>query len=102
MLRHFTDENGIKWKVWDVWPMGRGSAGTTRSESSISVFAGQGFSDGWLCFECDEEKRRLAPIPPEWETCAECDLEQMCTRAGYITRTPRDSSTVRESRDNAD
>jgi len=25
------------------------------------------FSDGWLCFESEGEKRRLAPVPPGWE-----------------------------------
>jgi hypothetical protein len=32
---------------------------------AVAAFPGQSLADGWLCFECDEEKRRLAPIPPE-------------------------------------
>jgi hypothetical protein len=42
-------------------------------------------SDGWLCFESGSEKRRLAPIPSGWEVCGTRALEQLCSRAGYIS-----------------
>jgi hypothetical protein len=25
------------------------------------------YSNGWLCFEAEGEKKRLAPVPPGWE-----------------------------------
>ena len=103
MLRQFTDANGMTWRVWDVWPSIRpGAAGTTRSESYAGAFPAMSFGDGWLCFECDREKRRLSPIPPEWETCEECVLEDLCRKASFSTPTPRDSSAYRDQRADAD
>lgn len=87
MLRQFKDANGTSWRVWDVYPQ---QSHTQRSSadpnSAFSAFPSQQLRDGWLVFECDNEKRRLAPIPPEWETCEACVLEEFCGRAGYITR----------------
>lgn len=103
MLRQFTDTQGISWRVWDVWPTTRpSSSSATRTESYAGAFPGQSFGDGWLCFECEREKRRLSPIPAEWETCETCVLEELCQRAGYITPTPRDSSAVGERRAEAE
>lgn len=103
MIRQFTDANGISWRVWDVWPSIRaGAAGTTRSESYAGAFPAMSFGDGWLCFECDREKRRLSPIPPEWETCEECALEELCRKASFSTPTPRDNTAHRDQRAEAD
>lgn len=87
MLREFKDANGTTWKVWDVYPYaGRSARPVADPASTFSAFPSRDLQDGWLVFECDNEKRRLAPIPPEWETCEECVLEDFCTRAGYVTR----------------
>lgn len=50
------------------------------------AFPTRDLNDGWLCFESPTEKRRLAPIPPDWETCEPCLLQDFCGKAGYITR----------------
>ena len=96
MLREFKDASGTSWRVWDVYPSsGRSSQrstppDTTQGTDAMAVFPTRNLNDGWLCFESATEKRRLAPIPPEWETCEPCVLEDLCGRAGYITRpTPR-------------
>lgn len=94
MLRHFTDSKGNTWSVWDVWPTGRSTTTVNRGEQLAGAFPNLGMSEGWLCFQCDCEKRRLTPIPPEWETCPDDTLEKLCVEAGYITRTPRDGSDV--------
>lgn len=91
MLREFTDRNGQRWRVWDVTPSVRpftptapdASPGASPGPSPFPTFE---FSDGWLCFETTNEKRRLAPIPAEWETCPPDVLEELCTRAGFATR----------------
>jgi hypothetical protein len=90
MLRQFTDARGISWRVWDVWPTRMSQSATATNVSDMVVaFPDRDFVDGWLCFESSAEKRRLAPIPPEWETCEPCVLEELCMRAGFITPTPR-------------
>jgi hypothetical protein len=38
------------------------------------------FEQGWLCFEANRERRRLAPIPPDWEGC------DLATLAAYHRR----------------
>lgn len=44
-----------------------------------------GLEHGWLCFEGGTERRRLAPIPPDWEACEPGALEGYCRRAS-VTR----------------
>jgi hypothetical protein len=95
MLREFVDPKGVRWKVWDVWPSERLSSG---SVTPISTFPSMGLSEGWLCFESAGEKRRLSPIPPEWEICDEAALCGFCDCAGFITPTPRDGIPVRNDR----
>ena len=58
-LRTFTDGAGVEWQVWDVRPEGAHRA----------VISNANLEDGWLVFQSPTEKRRLCPIPPEWETC---------------------------------
>ena len=35
----------------------------------------------WLCFESAETRRRLRPVPPDWMTWPESELEALCERA---------------------
>ncbi|MBA3970120.1 MAG: hypothetical protein H0X52_08465 [Gemmatimonadetes bacterium] len=55
-LRTFTDLADVEWQVWDVRPLYRGMANTD-------------LEGGWLVFQSPTEKRRLRPIPPDWESC---------------------------------
>ena len=70
--RTFTDSDGRHWAVWSVHPEERSSR---RSQLRGS------YSSGWLAFESTEEKRRLSPIPDEWEALADVELETLCRRA---------------------
>jgi hypothetical protein len=36
---------------------------------------------GWLCFESQGEKRRLAPVPENWEKADERALVEFCASA---------------------
>jgi hypothetical protein len=36
---------------------------------------------GWLAFESDGEKRRLAPVPDAWEELSADTLEKLCREA---------------------
>jgi hypothetical protein len=39
---------------------------------------------GWLTFETDRLRRRLAPIPDGWELMPEAHLEQLCEVATAV------------------
>src|SRR5688572_14148093 len=58
----FDDADGTRWHVYAVHP----SVGSVRS-GTLAV----AFQDGWLCFESHDQRRRLAPIPENWEALSE-------------------------------
>jgi hypothetical protein len=66
--REFTDGGGVSWRAWDTYP---GSAANVRP----------GFESGWLGFECEQERRRLAPVPAGWETASDDELRAMLAEA---------------------
>jgi hypothetical protein len=88
--RTFLDSTGKRWEVWLVTPAAaeRRRADRRAAAAATEGFAGQErritperrrapfrrtvavaseYSRGWLCFESEGEKRRLAPVPPGWE-----------------------------------
>ncbi len=44
---------------------------------------------GWLCFESESEKKRLAPVPRAWEQLPEQELEALARRARTLLRSGR-------------
>jgi len=87
MLREFTDKKGVVWQVWDVYPVAAKRRSPSESaDEGLTHLPGKDLTEGWLCFQCDNEKRRLAPIPPEWEICDCTELEGLCSKAGYISK----------------
>ena len=72
--REFTDSKGTRWLVWS----------TTPSQSSV---LDSDMQKGWLTFECDAERRRLVPIPRDWEQAAPDRMELYCRAAQPVTRT---------------
>ncbi|MDP9279955.1 MAG: hypothetical protein M3P00_11100 [Gemmatimonadota bacterium] len=88
--RTFLESTGKRWEVWLVTPAAaerrkadrraassgsEGYAGNPerrqtperrRSPFQRSVTVASEFSQGWLCFESEGEKRRLAPVPVDW------------------------------------
>ena len=90
--RTFLDSSGKRWEVWLVTPAAaerrkvdrRANSGRTpegvepfadrrrtndRRKSTFrrNVIVASEFSNGWLCFESEGEKRRLAPVPEGWD-----------------------------------
>ena len=53
-LREFADQAGKTWLVWETKPP---------SQIGLAVE----FHGGWLTFDCGSERRRLAPVPADWE-----------------------------------
>jgi hypothetical protein len=65
-LRQFTDARGVSWQVWDTLP-----------EKIVS----NTLEGGWLTFQSEGEKRRLAPIPLYWANAPEDELRALLARA---------------------
>jgi len=74
--RLFDDKRGVRWDVWAVYPGGR---------PQLSALPGT-FQNGWLVFESGTEKRRLSPIPSNWQALPPSELEQLCERAEMAVR----------------
>ncbi|HEY7408665.1 MAG TPA: hypothetical protein VH638_10405 [Gemmatimonadaceae bacterium] len=89
--REFVDEAGTRWRVWDTYPV---AANTLRSVSP-------GYAEGWLTFECEDERRRLAPIPPDWDRVSGGLIEHWCARALRVRGSPREEppTETRHSRE---
>ena len=105
-LRIFTDSRGTEWKAWDVIPrLGERRMSDRRSRAPMTMHSdrrsntdrrmldGQRapvltsvLNGGWLCFEAEEGKRRLTPIPSDWLRCAKERLEQYCASAIRVRR----------------
>lgn len=86
--RQFKDEGEVVWEVWDVHPLEvarrltgkdpqRDEQAARRSRMSV---AGE-LASGWLCFESSYGKRRLSPIPSEWDRLTDAQLSELCARA---------------------
>jgi hypothetical protein len=69
--RVFKSPDGAVWHAWDV---------PAADASLAPVLAGRpdAMREGWLCFECDQEKRRLAPVPARWAERSEAELWLYC------------------------
>jgi hypothetical protein len=97
--RVFKDSQGTEWQTWDVVPqlserrmeerrrqrLPPPSADRRRSERRVvsgrRPVLSSGLDGGWLCFEAPVEKRRLTPIPGDWQRCPEERLEQYLRQA---------------------
>jgi hypothetical protein len=75
-VRNFESPDGTMWSVWEVIP-GR----VSEFRSSFGSHLPRELADGWLCFDCGAEKRRLAPLPHGWAERPEADLWFWCRAA---------------------
>lgn len=97
--REFTDTIGRTWTVWSVVPeraerrrRDEADHATERRHQQNKEFRvplGEQWIDGWLAFETKGEKRRLAPIPDDWQISSDEQLHRMLERAEHIRRPPR-------------
>lgn len=72
--REIKDQNGTTWRVWDTDP---------HQFAGRQVIA-EDYASGWLTFECGDEKRRLAPSPPGWESMDGAELMRLLREAEVI------------------
>lgn len=86
-MRYFTDQDGTEWTAWDVTPQSNalrirsGGDGAPAGPSSGLQRMTDGLQDGWLCFECEGEKRRLAPRPDDWAEAPDAALHALLAAA---------------------
>lgn len=81
--RIFVDTRGMRWDVFAVHPEARPSVHSQLKGT---------YSAGWLCFDSASEKRRLSPIPEEWQLLTNVQLAELAERAEIASgRRGRDS-----------
>ena len=104
--RVFSDSTGKEWQVWDIVPQlseRRDGADIERRVAVVPIeFADRrqngrrvttsrrallrgSYSQGWLCFDNGDEKRRLTPIPDDWTTCSDELIEAYMRHAERAT-----------------
>jgi hypothetical protein len=85
--RLFDDARGVRWDVWAVYPEAR--------PSQLAALPAT-FQTGWLVFESAGEKRRLSPIPSDWQSLPAGELERLCEHADVAPRRTRRQDKARE------
>ena len=103
-LRMFQDDGGREWRVWEVRPLRperrvsdrraapsdvpteRRAGADRRVLAETRVRLTHGLTHGWLAFDSDSEKRRLAPIPMGWDALPDGVLAALCREASPTTR----------------
>ena len=79
-MKTFKDSINNSWTVFEVRRQ------VVTSEAEDSYVSGE-FSDGWLCFECVGQKRRLVRYPKTWRELTDVELESLLGQALPAPRT---------------
>ena len=102
--RTFADDQGKSWEMWDVRPERAERRGTDRRQERPVLWPGierraepdrrqrpdasldvtHPLAQGWLAFKSEDEKRRLAPIPPNWDSCHGRELRELWKNAEVV------------------
>lgn len=73
-MTNFRDSAGIEWTVVEI----AASALTALPRSSLRH---PEFKDGWLLFQSEGCRKRLAPYPKSWQEMSPEELEELCGQA---------------------
>lgn len=97
--RTFRDELGREWDVWEVVPTAverrmakappRASVAERRRVQETRVVVPDSLQKGWLAFQSGSERRRLAPIPSEWDEMTDRELVELLNQADRRSRARR-------------
>jgi hypothetical protein len=79
--RTFSGSDGALWNAWSIAP-DRPESWNTKA----AHFLPTGMTEGWLCFECGDDKRRLSPVPDGWDALSDEELRAMCASANPVVR----------------
>lgn len=110
--RTFADDDGRSWEVWDVRPerlerrdserrqrrptpwtgLERRVADDRRKHSEVRLRLSHLLAEGWLVFKADHERRRLSPIPANWETLRAQEIRALWEQAEVISTSVREQS----------
>jgi hypothetical protein len=77
-VRDVVDENGTKWKIWSV------TQSSIHPKTAAEDYLGE-YSEGWLCFECANQRRRLARFPQDWDRLPDKELIRLLKTAHVVT-----------------
>ena len=101
--RQFLDQTGAEWTVYDVNPrmderriherrdsaIGSAEAEERRAEdrrATVGAIRPGRLTRGWLCFESGTERRRLQPVPENWQLLPDSDLAGLLQQARIAPR----------------
>lgn len=105
--RHFVDDAGAEWTVYDVNPRpderrihdrrdvvggAEGASADRRGDdrrATIGTIKSGRLTRGWLCFESHTERRRLQPVPENWHLLSDGDLAGLLRQARVAPRRAR-------------
>ncbi len=76
-VRDVRDENGTPWKVWAVM------ASSIHPKTAAEDYLGE-YSEGWLCFESPNQRRRLARFPQDWDRLPDKELLRLVKSAQVV------------------
>jgi len=65
-------------QVWDVWEVRTSAVGSRR------IHVQPDLQEGWLAFQCGEQRRRLAPLPVGWDEMSDRALLGLMEKAAEI------------------
>ena len=82
LSRTFVDSVGVEWTVREIT--------TPELTDTLARLLEQDRRlGGWLVFDsAEDEKRRLAPYPPDWRTMSDFEIERWCMRAQRVPPAP--------------
>ena len=96
--REFTDVQGKAWTVWEVYPrlterrlmrerraLRRGTVERRHVQVGRPTLPRQILA-GWLAFQSRHERRRVAPVPDDWEELDERELRALLTQSTLSSR----------------
>jgi hypothetical protein len=99
--REFTDVLGNQWIVWEVYPrlierrllrerraLGRGSVDRRHEFVGRATLPRQ-ILGGWLAFQSSHERRRVMPVPDDWEDLADRELRSLLATSKLSSRPRR-------------
>ena len=84
-IRDFVDSNGALWVVWATTP----SQASRRGVDTL-------YREGWLTFTSGASRRRLSPIPADWNNASADRLELYLRAASEVRRTPTSNPAVED------